>query len=124
MREELLGLVPKGQIALARQFKLPSFDIRFNNGASIGLVLPFMSGGERVKLTNMTKDGRLEFILPKEAPSIMLNISLGENELKPFLHSVCVRLDEMQVDMVWRGAHEYPGTDWLPEMKQMVIKVH
>jgi hypothetical protein len=124
MQEELLGLVPKGQIALAKQFKLPSFDIKFNNGASIGLVLPFMSGGESVELTNMTKDGRLEFILPKEAPSIMLNISLGENELKPFLHSVCVRLDEMQVDMVWRGAHEYPGIDWLPEMKQMVIKVH
>jgi len=124
MKEELLGLVPKGQIALARQFKLPSFDVRFNNGASVGLVLPFMSGGESVRLTNMTKDGKLEFMLPKDMPGIMLDIGLGENELKPFLHSVCVRLEDMQVDMVWRGAHEYPGIDWLSEMKNLVTKIY
>src|SRR5262249_12480122 len=34
MKEEALGIVPQNQIALARQFKLPSFDVRFNNGAS------------------------------------------------------------------------------------------
>jgi len=124
MREEILGLVPKGQIALARQFKLPSYDIKFNNGASLGFVLPFMSGGESVRLTNMTKDGKLEFTLPKDTPGIMLDISLGENELKPFIHSVCIRLEDMQVDMVWRGAHEYPGIDWLSEMKHLVTKVY
>lgn len=123
MKEELLGIVPKGQIALARQFKLPSFDVRFNNGASIGLALPFLSGDETVRLTNMTKDGKLEFTLPKDIPNIMLNIGLGENGLKPFLHTVCIRLEEMQIDMVWRGSHEYPGVDWLPEMTQMDAKV-
>jgi hypothetical protein len=29
----------------------------------------------------------------------------------------------MQVDLVWRGAHAYPGVDWLPEMKRMVAEV-
>jgi hypothetical protein len=29
----------------------------------------------------------------------------------------------MQVDLVWRGAHEYPGVDWLPEMKRLTAQV-
>src|SRR5262249_56012955 len=45
MREEALGLVPKGQIALARRFQLPSFDLCFGNGASSGLVFPYFIGG-------------------------------------------------------------------------------
>ena len=123
LREERLGLVPKGQIALSRQFKLPSFDVRFNNGASRGLVLPYLDGDETFRLTNLTPAGSLIFQLPGEAPSIMLDIGLGENELEPFLHTVCVRLEEMQVDLVWRGAHPYPGLDWLPEMKKLAAEV-
>lgn len=123
MREELLGLVPKGQVALARQFKLPSFDARFNSGASLGLALPFLKGGESVRLLNITPEGQLNFSLPVETPRIMLDIGLGENELKPVLHTVCIRLTERQLDVVWRGAHDYPGVDWLPEMKRMVTWV-
>ena len=123
LREETLGLVPKGQIALSRQFKLSSFDVRFHSGASRGLVLPFLSGEEIVRLTNLTPTGSLAFRLPGESPSIMLDIGLGENELKPFLQTVCVRLEEMQMDMVWRGAHPYPGWDWLPEMKRLNAEV-
>lgn len=123
LREEKLGLVPKGQIALSKQFKLPSFDVRFNNGASLGLVFPHFAGTETFRLTNLTPTGLLNFQLPGEMPHVVLDIGLGENELKPVLHSVCVRLEEMQVDLVWRGALEYPGIDWLPEMKRMVAHV-
>jgi hypothetical protein len=123
LREETLGLVPKGQIALSRQFKLPSFDLRFHSGASRGLAFPFLAGSETFRLTNLTPAGTLAFRLPGEAPSIMLDIGLGENELKPFLHTVCVRLEEKQVDLVWRGAHPYPGLDWLPEMKRLNAEV-
>jgi hypothetical protein len=123
LREESLGLVPKGQVALARQFKLPSFDLRFNNGASRGLALPYLQGDETFRLTNLTPDCSLTFRLPGETPSVMLDIGLGENELKPFIHTVCVRVEEMQVDVVWRGAHAYPGLEWLPEMKKMVAEV-
>jgi hypothetical protein len=123
LREEMLGLVPKGQIALSRQFKLPSFDLRFHNGASRGLVLPYLRGDEKIRLTNFTLNGSLVFQLPGDAPSIMLNIGLGENELEPFLHTVSIRLEEMEVDMVWRGAHPYPGLEWLPEMKKLAAEV-
>ena len=123
LREETLGLVPKGQIALSRQFKLPAFDVRFYSGASRGLVLPFLSGEESLRLTNLTPAGALLFQLPGETPSMMLDIGLGEHELRPFLHTVCVRLEEMQVDMVWRGADRYPGLGWLSEMKKLVSEV-
>jgi len=123
LREELLGLVPQNQVALARQFKLPSYDVRFNNGASLGLVLPYLRGDEMVRLIRLTPDGQLEFTLPADRPNIMLDIGLGENKLEVVLHTVCVRVEEMQVDLVWRGAHEYPGNDWLPEMKRMVAEV-
>jgi hypothetical protein len=123
LREEELGLVPKEQIRLARQFKLPRYDVRFNNGASLGLVLPYLSGGEPVRLTGLTPEGELKFLLPTDRPRAMLDISLGENELEMVLHTVSIRPDDMQVDLVWRGAHEYPSLDWLPEMKHMVAKV-
>ena len=123
MREEALGLVPKGQIALARQFKLPSFDVRFNNGASLGMTFPYLAGAERVRLTNLTPSGQLEFYLPDDPPKIMMDIGLGENELQPVLQTVSIRPEEMQVDLLWRGAHEYPGVEWLPEMKKMVTIV-
>ena len=123
LREESLKLVPEGQIALVRRFKLPAFDHRFNNGASAGLTMPYLAGGEAVRLVNLTPEGELKFNLPTETPRIMLDIGLGENELKPVLHTVCIRAEEKQLDLVWRGAHEHPGLDWLPEMKRMVAEV-
>jgi hypothetical protein len=54
---------------------------------------------------------------------MMLDIGLGENELKPVLQTVCVRLEEKQVDLVWGGAHPYPGLDWLAEMEKIVTQV-
>jgi hypothetical protein len=124
LREEQLGLVPKSQIALSRQFKLPSFEARFNSGASLGLMFPYLTGNESVRLANLTPEGSIVFQLPGETPRISLDIGRGENELKPVLHNVCVRLESMQVDLVWRGAHQYPGFDWLPEMKKMVAQIN
>ena len=123
MREETLGLVPAGQIALARRFKLPGFDVRFNNGASPGLALPHLTGGELVRLRNLTPEGSLDFSLPHETPVMTLDIGLGDNALKPVLHTVCIRVEEMEVDLVWRGAHPFPGVDWLPEMKRLTAVV-
>jgi hypothetical protein len=123
MREETLGLVPRRQMALARQFRLPSFDLRFNNGASLGLTFPYLSGGEPVRLVNLTPEGHLEFTLPQDTPRILLDIGLGENELKAVLHTVSIRTEERQLDLVWRGAQEYPGIDWLPEMKRLHVEI-
>jgi hypothetical protein len=119
MREETLGLVPKQQMILARRFKLPSFDVRFNNGASIGLAVPFLTGGEPVKLRHLTTDGTLEFRLPFERPRLALDLGDGPQDLPVVLHTVQIRPDESLLELVWRGAQEYPGPDWLPEMRRL-----
>jgi len=123
LREEELGLVPAGQIALARQLKLPSFDARFSNGASIGLVCPKLQGDEAITLTHVLPEAELTVALPGERPRVALDIGLGDNELPVVLHSVCIRGDDRQVDLVWRAAHAYPGVDWLPEMTRMHASV-
>jgi hypothetical protein len=69
----------------------------------------------RVRIIGMTADGELRFRLPTEKPQLMLDIGVGESVLSPALHTVCVRVDDAQVDLVWRGAHPYPGVEWLPE---------
>ena len=124
MREERLGLVPEGQIALARSFRLPSFDVRFNNGASLGLAMREVPPGALIRLARLTPDGSLAFTLPIEWPSIMLNIGLGNNLLPTALHTVLIHVDERRADLIWRGAHPYPGNDWLPEMRRLDVEVH
>ena len=66
----------------------------------------------------------VSFQLPGDTPRMMLDIGLGENQLRPVLQTVCIRLEEMQVDLIWRGAHEYPGLEWLPEMKKRIVEVN
>jgi hypothetical protein len=119
MREEQLGLVPRGQITLARQFRLPSFDVRFNNGASLGLVTPALPSGALIRLARLTEEGMLSFTLPDTWPSLMLDIGLGENVLPAALHTVAIDVEQGCVDLIWRGAHPYPGHDWLPEMRRL-----
>ncbi len=123
VREEQLGLVPARQFALARKFKLPSFDIRFNSGASPGLAFPFLTGGEQIRLAHFTPGGNLVFQVPHDVPRISMDIGLGEQEVLPVLHTVLIRPDDNQVDLVWRGALPFPGIDWLPEMKRLHVEV-
>lgn len=61
--------------------------------------------------------------MPDETPNIMLDIGLGENKLKVDMHTVSIEPDKMHLDIVWRGAHEYPGIDWLPKMKKRKTKI-
>jgi hypothetical protein len=119
MREEALGLVPRDHIALGRQFRLPSFDVRFGNGASPGLALPYLVGDEPVRLLNLTEDGMTGFRLPGEKPGIVADIGMGEVMPEVVLHSVVIQPDQAMVDLVWRSAVSYPGTAWLPHMRRL-----
>ncbi len=123
MREEEMGLVPKRHVALSRQLKLPSYHPRFQNGASVGLMFQPLVGEETIQLTGLTPSGVINFALPSERPKLMLDIGLGQKELVPALHTVCIRPDDMQVDLVWRGAHSYPGLFWLPQMTRLHAEV-
>ena len=122
-KEEYLGYVQKDHIALARSLKLPGFHPRFLQGASPGLSFPTLSGGESIKLKGLTQEGILQFLLPGESPSMVLDIGFGPKSLEPVLHTVCIRGEDGQVDLVWRGSQPYPGVEWLSEMKTLVVEV-
>jgi hypothetical protein len=119
MREEALGLVPRNHIALGRQFRLPSFDVRFNNGASPGLALPHLAGDEMIRLLNLTPQGETQFRLPGDRPTIVADVGMGETTPEVVLHTVVIQPDQASVDLVWRGAVGYPGSAWLPHMKRL-----
>lgn len=122
--EEKLGLLPPHHIALAKQFRLPSFDARFNNGASIGMTLPEIAKDESFALSGMTPEGSLHFSLPGETPEIVLDIGLGEQHLQAKMDTVSIRPDDLEVDLLWRGSCVYEGYAWLPNMKRLHAEVH
>jgi len=123
MPEEERGLVPRNQIALGRQFRLPSFDTRFNNGASPGLALPHLAGTEAVRLLHLSKDGDVRFRLPGDRPTIVADIGQGESTPETVLHSVVIEPDHRRVDLVWRASVPYPGAAWLPRMRCLAGRV-
>ena len=121
--EELLGLLPRNHVALAKQFKLPSFDARFNNGASMGMLFSALHGDEKISLSGLTPDGNLEFSLPGETPSITLDLGAGERQLSAKLDSVSIRPDDGEFDLIWRGCHVYEGYAWLSRMTRLLARV-
>ena len=122
-KEEFLGYVWKDHIVLAFKKKLPGFHARFMQGASPGLCFPYLKGDEVIRLRGLTAEGMLKFNLPGETPSMRLDIGNGFKDLDPVLHTVQIRGDERQVDLVWRGSLPYPGIDFLAEMTTMAAEV-
>ncbi|HYR91350.1 MAG TPA: DUF2169 domain-containing protein [Terriglobia bacterium] len=102
---------------------LPDMDFRFFNGASRGLVFPYLAGGEKVVAENLSPEGVLSFQLPRDMPHLGLDIGSGVHEPQVVLHTVMIRMEDRQIDLVWRGAIPYPGPDWLPEMRKMEVLV-
>jgi hypothetical protein len=123
LRKAYSTLVPPAQRKLYEQTQLPAMDFRFFNGASIGLVLPFLTGAEQVRLLNLDVEGDTQFQLPDERPRVGLDIGQGMQEPEVVLHTVMIRMEVRQVDLVWRAAVPYPGPDWLPKMKKMEVLI-
>jgi hypothetical protein len=117
MRQHFAKLLPANARKLYEDNPLPDMDFRFFNGASPGLTVPFLAGDEEARMTSLTPEGEMSFQLPGERPHIGLDIGEGMREPPVFLHTVMIRLEERQVDLVWRAAVPYPGPDWLPQMK-------
>jgi hypothetical protein len=121
--EEQMGLVPGDHIALAKQSRVAPMLAQFASGASFGLALPALQGDEPVALGGLTPDGLLRFRLPGERPRITLDIGRGEQELAVQLHTVSIRAEDREFDLVWRGAATYPGYEWLPKMTRLHAEV-
>lgn len=123
LRKAYTALIPPDKRKAYEKTQLPDMDFRFFNGASAGLAVPFLSGEEEVGLLNLDAQGKTRFRLPGERPRIGLDLGEGVQEPQVVLHTVMIRMEERQVDLVWRGAVPYRGPDWLPEMKKMEILI-
>jgi hypothetical protein len=122
--EEQMGLLPRDHVALAKQFRLKPFEARFANGASLGMQFSGLKGDESIALAGLRPEGLLTFSLPADTPRIGLDLGGGVNELEPFLHTISIRPDDLELDMIWRGAHRYDGYRWLSKMTKLHAEVH
>jgi hypothetical protein len=122
--EERLGLLPSDHVALAKQSRLKPMVAEFNNGASLGMTFPDLKGDEAITLGGLSEDAFLRFSLPGETPAIMLDIGLGEQQPPVRLHTVSIRPDDREFDLIWRAATVYEGYSWLPKMTRLHAEVH
>src|SRR5262249_6086346 len=123
LRQAYAQLVPAAQRKAYVNNGFRDMDFGFFNGASQGLAMPFLQGGETILTENLHPDGRVSFQLPIDTPKIGLDIGVGVQEPPVVLHTVMIHMDEGQVDLVWRGAVVYQGPDWLPQMRKMDVLV-
>jgi len=121
--EEHLGLLPPDHVALAKQSRLKPLVAHFNNGASLGMIFGDVKGDEPIVLGGLSEQGVLQFTLPGETPTILLDIGRGEQPPPPKLHTVSIRVDDRECDLIWRAALVYPGYEWLPKMTRLHAEV-
>jgi hypothetical protein len=123
LRQEYAKLLSGSQREAYLANPLPDMDFRFFNGASRGLVFPFLRGGERVVTENLSQEGALSFSLPSDSPRIGLDIGSGLQESGTVMHSAMIRMEDRQVDLIWRAANPYEGPEWLPQMRKMEVLI-
>jgi hypothetical protein len=123
LRSVYARLIPPAQRQLYEQTGLSDMDFRFFNGASPGLAVPFLNGDEELRMINLRPEGELRTRLPSERPRVGLDLGKGVQEPPVYLHTVMIRLEERQLDLLWRAAVPYPGPDWLPEMRKMELVI-
>jgi hypothetical protein len=121
--EERMGLLPRDHVALAKQSRLRPDEAQFASGASFGLAFPSLEGNETVSLGGLTPTGMLRFSLPGDRPTVALDVGAGARELATALHTVSIRPDDGELDLIWRGAHPYAGYAALSKLTRLDAEV-
>lgn len=121
LREANAALLDKKNRDLYMANPLPRMDFRYFNGAF--LTAPYLAGDETIRLENLTPEGLLEFRLPGDVPKMRIDMGLGPQDPSSVLHTVQIRGEDRQVDMLWRACVPYPGMDWLPQMVKLDLTV-
>jgi hypothetical protein len=121
IREMAAKALDKKNRELYLAHPLPRMDFRYFNGGALSL--PYLSGGETIRLENLTPEGLLVFSLPTERPKVHIDMGLGPQDPVPVLHTVQIHGEDKQIDLVWRASVEYPGLDWLPQMTTFELTV-
>ena len=121
--EERIGMLPKDHVTLAKQFRLRPFEAQFANGASIGMLFSDLTGDEPVELKGFSAEGMLTFSLPGDRPQMSLDVGAGLNALESKLHTVSIRPDDGEIDLIWRGAQTYGGYRSLSKITKLHAEV-
>ena len=87
------------------------FDERYHQGAAEDQQCRHLRGGETVRLTNLTPEGRLELDLPEEEIPIRVTYGPGrpDKELLPVLDTVIIEPDKRRVILSWRASMRVEG---------------
>ncbi|MGK4004643.1 DUF2169 domain-containing protein [Sorangium sp. So ce1036] len=100
------GLAPAS--VLKETFLDPDHDVDFRITCcgSLGLQLPYLSGGEEIVLYNLhPRHPKWEIRLPGERPEISTDGRNGKlNRTDPVIHTLTIEPDHDRVTVVWRGA--------------------
>jgi hypothetical protein len=123
MRKMYAQAIPADKQGVYAQTQLPDMDFRFFNGASQGLVYPYLTGNEHVFLTNLTVEGDLKFQLPGDTPRMTIDIGSGAIRPDVVMHTLVIRPDDGKLDITWRGSIPYAGPDWLPRMRKLSVEI-
>ncbi|WP_437733152.1 DUF2169 family type VI secretion system accessory protein [Sorangium sp. So ce1335] len=101
------------------------FDFRCASGASLGLQLPYLTGGEQIELMNLhPRRPRFLFRLPTERPKIWTDGRKGKlNETEPVIHTLLIEPDEGRVSVLWRGSAPALRPYLPDELEKMPLRV-
>ena len=86
------------------------FDEQFHLASPEGLRGErFLRGGERCSVLGTTRDGRLEFRLPRTRPTIRLRFPAAAYGLPVEMDTVHLDTDRMRLHLLWRGMKALHG---------------
>lgn len=85
------------------------FSEQYFQGAPQDQQCPYLQGGERVVLLNMTPEGRIAFDLPRLEVPMRLVLRSGHRSLEPNLDTVIVEPDARRCMLVWRASTRLTG---------------
>jgi hypothetical protein len=124
LRAAYAPAVPPHQRADYGKTGLRTMDFRFFNGASPGLARPYLDPGARIAFHNLHPSGDVIGALPTSWPVLSLDIGHGAVEpQRGVLQTVLIRLDQLELDLVWRAAFPYPGLDFLPKLRRLNVEI-
>jgi hypothetical protein len=121
--EVTLGLVPPG--LAAGDGKLPPHsEFELSNGASLGLQLPHLRGGEPVVLDHLHPRVAHWRLTVPGAPQLAIDGRKGKPApVEPVLHTLVIEPDRGRLTVVWRGAGPAMRRHAPSELKIMPMQV-
>lgn len=104
-------------------YSFPMFNDAWYNGATTEFQVPALDGDEEILVKNMTKTGTLFCRMPGDMPYVTLDRGAGPEAIPMVLDTLCVRTDDLQVVLVWRGHLKYSGPDEMVDYPYIRLNV-